>query len=493
MARMTVRIGFVPSYRDFYGQAIPEWCLKMRTETLAVFQKVPGFEVVVPTPCPEDSQRMDAVCGYTPDGSVCTLDQAEVVAEYFQREKVDGIIIGALNFGDERSAAKVAEKLRLPLLLFATREPPALEGPAMARVSDSYCGTLSLASGLYRRKLPFHYAGIFFPEEADFLAEVETFVRAVAVVKALKGARIGQIGVRPPTFETVGFDETAMIQKFGQNVIYAEVSDLVERAKSFSDDDPRVTGLADRIRAEVAAITVSDAWLFKAARLELAVSEFFQKNKLSALAMQCWPSIQPLWGMSTCALFGRLTGQGMLTACETDILGALSMLVNYSAALQETVPHFIDWTIQHRQHDNRFLAWHCGNAPVCLANNPQKTALRSRQDMKGELPSDPEDATAGLYQFQIRPGQVTLCRLAEYDHQWKMLITTGEIIPSSEVLAGTWAWVEVHDHKKLYRTLIEEGFIHHASMVHGDQTQSLALACKFLDIQPILILADQDE
>ena len=101
-----------------------------------------------------------------------------------------------------------------------------------------------------------------------------------------------------------------------------------------------------------------------------------------------------------------------------------------NAALGETLPHFVDWTIQHREDENRFLSWHCGNAPVCLADCPAKTALRSRGDMQGMLePDDPEDAQAGLYQFQIRPGKVTFCRLAEYDNQWKMLIASGEIDP----------------------------------------------------------------
>jgi L-fucose isomerase-like protein len=217
------------------------------------------------------------------------------------------------------------------------------------------------------------------------------------------------------------------------------------------------------------------------------VSEFFTRHGLSALGMQCWYAIQDLWGMQTCVLFGRLTAQGWLTACEADILGSLSMLVNYSASLGKSVPHFVDWTIQHSMNENRFLAWHCGNASLCLANDPRKTALRARGDMQGVLPPNPEDPQAGLYQFQLKPGKVTLCRLAEYDDQWKMLITTGEIIPSDETLAGTWAWIEVKDHQKLYRTLVEEGFIHHASMIHGDQTKSLLLACKFLGIQPILV------
>ena len=491
----TVKLGFIPSVRQGNDNPIepavtapiPAWCARMRADTIEALQQVKGVEVVVPTSCPVDRLVVDAGGGYSPDGAVYNLDQAEAVAAYFKRQDVDGLVIGALNFGDERSAALIADKLRLPILLFATKEPPVPPGPSMMRVSDSYCGTLSISSALYRRNLPFHYAGIFFPDEPAFLHELEVFTRAVSVVKNLRGARLGQVGVRPSNFETVAYDETAMARKFGQTVIQLELSELVAAAKSLPDDHPQVTQLMAEIRSEVAQMTVADTWLCKAAKLEIATSTFFTRNRLSALGMQCWPAIQNLWGFSTCALFGRLTGRGMLTACEVDILGALSMLVNYAAAMGETVPHFIDWTIQHPQNDNCFLAWHCGNAPVCLADNPARTALRSREDMQGILPVDSNDIMAGLYQFQIRPGQVTLCRLAEFNEKWKLLIAPGEIVPSSETLAGTWSWVEVNDHARLYRTLIEEGFIHHASLVHGSQVKPLQMACKFLDIQPIIV------
>ena len=60
-------------------------------------------------------------------------------------------------------------------------------------------------------------------------------------------------------------------------------------------------------------------------------------------------------------------------------------------------------------------------------------------------------------------------------------------MPTGETLAGTWSWVEVKDHDRLYRTLVEEGFVHHASMIHGDQTRALLLACKFLNIKPVVV------
>jgi L-fucose isomerase-like protein len=483
MTKIKVRIGFVPSYR--FGDMA--WCEKLRTDCLAMFAGVAGMEVVVPQPSP-NGETVDADLGLTPHGMVRTLQEGEAVAAYFRKQEVDGIVLCPLDFGDERSAVKVAEMLKVPVLLFATKEPAALAGPAMARASDSYCGNLSMASGLYRRKIPFRFAGIFFPAEPELQQEVQDFVRAVAVVKRLRGAHIGQVGVRPAPFETVGYDETALIRHFSQNVIHTDLADITIRAEGFRQDDPRLLAIREDLHRCVQTITVSADYLEKEARLELALRDFWEANRLSAMAMACWPSIQKMMGISVCALYGRLTEAGMLTACETDVLGALAMLVNYAAALGETIPHFVDWTIQHRQNANRLLAWHCGNAPVSLARDPAGVALRSRRNMTAELPIVEHDEMAGLYQFQLKPGPVTFCRLAEYDDRWKMLIARGEIIPSDETLSGTWSWVEVPDHPRLYRTLVEEGFIHHASMIHGDQVKALLQVCKFMDIQPVEVV-----
>ncbi len=480
---VSIRLGFVPSYRF---QWTP-WTARMREDSYRALAALPGVErVVMPQPA-ADGKTLDAAAGLTPFGAVHDLDEAETVAEYFRQQGVDGLVLCPLDFGDERSAAKVAEKLGVPVLLYATKEPAGLPGPAMARQSDSYCGNLSMASALYRRKIPFHFAGIFFPDEPEFATAVEPFVRAVAVVKGLRGARVGQVGVRPATFETVGYDEHALALKFGQNVIYANLDDIVDMARRYADDDPQVAETMASVRAEFKEITVGTSYLLNAARLELALTEFWRRSKLSALAVQCWPAIQRMMGISVCNTYSRLTDRGMLTACEADVLGAEAMLISHRVALGASAPHFIDWTIQHRENPNWLLAWHCGNAPASLAADPSRTALRSRKDMAGALPIPETDPQAGLNQFQIRPGKVTLCRLAEYDNRWKLLITTGEIIPSDETLAGTWSWVEVKDHGRLYRTLVEEGFVHHASMIHGDWSAALLQACKFLDITPVVV------
>jgi L-fucose isomerase-like protein len=478
--RIKVRIAFVPTYRGRYT----DWCRKMQSESVAALRGVTGIELLCLPDARPDGNGSDS--GKVPYGAVHTLDEAEVAAAYLLRQNVDGLILCPLDFGDERSVATVAERLGVPVLLYATKEPPAVQDSSLARVSDSYCGNLAVAAALHRRGVIFHFAGLFFPAEPALGSAVATFVRAVAVVKALRNARIGQVGARPGTFESVSYDELAMVRKFGQRVVHRELYTIMRTAVEFPEGDPGLREIEKALRGAVAAVTVSDDGIRKAARLERALADFYEREKLSAMGVQCWPTVGHGMGIEPCAVFGRLTGRHMLTACESDVLGSLSMLATYGSALGGTVPHFVDWTIQHREKPNCLLAWHCGNAPTCLAADQARTALRSRRNMTGAA-ADGAKQPGVLFQFQVAPGDVTFCRLAEYDGEWKMLIAEGRIAPSDETLCGTWSWVEVPDHDRLYRTLVEEGFIHHASMIHGRQADALALACKFMAVRPVRV------
>ena len=173
--RAMLKVGFVPSVRN--RGSMPPWCLQMRDEGLAALRAIDGWEVLAPEPS-SDGQTRDSLAGLTPAGVVSDLDDADAMATYYAREGVDALVLCPLNFGDERSAVKIAERLRVPVLLYATKEPPAMQNHSLARVSDSYCGNLSMASGLYRRKLPFYYAGLFFPMEPALQTELEAFCRA---------------------------------------------------------------------------------------------------------------------------------------------------------------------------------------------------------------------------------------------------------------------------------------------------------------------------
>ena len=68
-----------------------------------------------------------------------------------------------------------------------------------------------------------------------------------------------------------------------------------------------------------------------------------------------------------------------------------------------------------------------------------------------------------------------------------MLITKGDAIPDSRSLRGCWKWIKVSNLKTLYRTIIEEGFTHHASLIFGDYEKELAAFCKFAGIEVVSV------
>ena len=460
-------IGFVPAHRVPFDE---EWAISMRHRTLDALSKVEGLEVVVPDE------------NWTQNGLVRDDNDAEAVVDLFTSAGVSGVIIGTMTFGDEISAVSVAEAMGVPVLLFGTKE-----GDFVAdgnRRSDSFCGTLSISSGLYRRKIPFTFGGIFFPEEEPFVASVDDFVRTCAIAQGFYGARIGLVGPRPERFETCAINEYPMIEQFGQRVVPISLADVFAAANALADDDPSVAAIVEEMCGRADCSGVDREALLKAAKLEQVLLNWADEKNLLGMGVQCWTAMQEVYGISSCATMGRLTGRGIMTSCEVDIHGALTMLVQHLASLGTTVPHFIDWTIQHQEMDDVFFAWHCGNAPHGLVC-PGGTIHMRAHSILNRIVGD--EASQGTAEFQLKPGVVTLNRLVEYDGLFKMLITTGEIIPSDQELRGSWSWVQVPDLDYLYRVLVEEGFTHHASMIHGDFTMPIVDFCEFAGIEMVIV------
>jgi len=458
-----VRLGFVPLHRYPFDE---KWGAEIRKRVIDEVSKIPYIELVYPDE------------GLTKLGLVWDDQDAEKVIDLFKEKGVEGLLLGTMTFGDELAGARIAEEFKdLPIAVFGTKEPKYL--PGGFRRSDSFCGTLSVSSGLYRRKIPFTFLGVAFPEEPEFAEYVRKFAGTCMAVREFLGARIGLVGPRPERFETCAYDELPLIEQFGQRVVPLSLLDLFTAVRELSDEDPEVVSIVRDIR-ERAEVEVSDEVLVKSAKLELALKDFARSKGLSGMGVQCWTAVEEEYGISPCLAMGRLTDQGIMCACEVDILGVLTMLIQYSASMKRTVPHFIDWTIRHQEDEDTFLAWHCGNAPMSLAGGP--ICIRGHSILDALLG---EERVGGTAEMQLKPGAVTLNRLVEYEGRFKLLVARGEIVPSDQKLRGSWAWVKVPDLDGLYRTLVEEGFVHHASLVHGDLTWEIREFCKFAGIEVV--------
>lgn len=463
-----MKIGFVPAHRDPFDQ---DWAVKMRQRCIDALSHVPRLEIILP------DEKM------TSKGLVRDDADADKVINLFKEKKIDGLLIGTMTFGDEVSALAIAQAFSdLPLMLFGTKEGPFTRDGA--RRSDSFCGTLSVSSGLNRRKIPFLFAGVLFPEEESFMENVLNFVQVCSIVSGFVGARIGLVGPRPERFETCICNEDAMIRQFKQRLVPTSLLDVMQHLEPLKADSPELQKIIREMKKETDLSALKPQAVRNIAGLQYALKQFVEERGISAIGVQCWTAIQEVYGISACYALGRLNDQGIITACEVDIYGALTMLVQYLASLETMPPHFIDWTIQNQKKEDVFLAWHCGNAPPSLACKGCKIAMRTHSILSLQLGTG---RTPGTAEFQLKPGIVTLNRLIEIDGKFKMLITTGETEKSDQVLRGSWSWVKVPDLKRLYNTLVYEGFTHHASMIYGDYSQPINDACRFLGIESVIV------
>src|SRR5580704_1681174 len=232
MKLKSTKLGFIPANRGFFSATL---AAKMRRQTIETMEAM-GIEVVVPS------------AEQTKAGCVENRAEAELCAKLFRDADVDGIVIGAVNFGDEQAAAWVVRqaKLDVPIMIFGCQEEETLTMKTPRR--DSFCGLLSIGESLRQVGAKYSVAGtpIGFPTDEAFKADLDWFVRVCRVVNGVRTARYGQIGARPEAFWTCRFDEK-QLQRLGPTTVVLDLSEVFAACTKMADDDPDVIAIAKSI------------------------------------------------------------------------------------------------------------------------------------------------------------------------------------------------------------------------------------------------------
>lgn len=469
-----VRIGFVPStWESWDGSEYTgrlQWAKAMRRRCLDVMEKTPGLEIVVP------GEEL------TEFGCVGTVEEGMKTAQLFREKDIQGMIIGNMNFGHETSLGPILSTIdrEMPILHFATRS--GAYSPQGNRATDTWCGQFMTCSAMKRRGLKFEHIITCDPEEPEFAEKLAVFTRAVNAITRFRGARILQIGTRPTGFESEFFSEQAMMKNFRQVLVPVDLATAYETMDEIKPDDPRVLAIAEEIRSGADIISEETPNSINTqARFELTLKTLLEKFHCSAIASSCWETLQHKYGIAACSTFSRLNNQGITTACEVDVMGALTMLAMNSCALGEVPADFIDWTDLHPTEKNVWLAWHCGNAACQLCASGCQTHLRMNERLGLWGPY-----CYGAYDFRMKYGPVTCARMMEYDGKYSMFYGTGEAVDIGPISRGTYAWVKVNDIRDWEQKMIETGVVHHGVLIHDPVVaDALAMFCKFLNIQAV--------
>ena len=443
-----VTLGFVPANRGFFS---PRLAAKMRQQTLDAMNAL-GIEVVVP-----DEQQ-------TKVGCVENIREAELCADLFRKHDVQGIVIGAVNFGDEQAAAWVVRRARLdvPVLIFGCQEEERLTMKTERR--DAFCGLLSIGEGLRQIGVKYSVAKrpICFPTDESFRDDLDWFTRVCRVVNRIRNARYGQLGARPEAFWTCRFDEK-QLQRLGPTTVVLDLSEAIAGVNRIPDNDLEVQKILQQVGEYADTAAVADGSVLKIAKFELFLRRWREANGLDALAVQCWTSIQANLGICSCTTMSRFGDEGIPSACEADILGTLSM---HACLLASGVPATLaDWNNLHNDDDELVNVWHCGVFPKSFAKTQPKLGT---QEIIASSGAARREDSQGVVEFACKQSPLTLSRVTQDpDGSWKAVVAQGQIEDNPAVTFGGYGWCRIQNLQRLYRDVLLNHFPHHVAITQA--------------------------
>lgn len=442
-----MRIGLIPANRAFFSD---ELAVKMRNATIASMEKA-GLEVIVP-----DS-------GMTKLGCVESLEEAQKTGRLFRDEEVEGIVVAAVNFGDEQAVAFTIRESRLnvPVLIFGCQEEEVLKPTTPRR--DSFCGLLSIGEALRQIGVKYTVARvpICYPSDESFQEELRRFAGVCQVVNGIRNARYGQVGCRPDAFWTCRADEKAL-QRLGVTTIDVDLSEVISAVSRMDPTLSAVQETEKSIRSQCDIGDIPEAALSKIARFEVYLRQLVNEKKLDALAIQCWTNLQLSLGICACSTMGRLGEEGIPCACEADVLGALSMHA-LTLASGGGASALADWNNLHNNDPELANIWHCGVFPASFAKSKPRMGVHGIiADTVGR------DNTWGLYEFEVEEGPITLFRVTQDpDEGWKAVVVPASIEATNAKTFGAYGWARIKDLQSIYRDVLARYFPHHVAIARG--------------------------
>ncbi|MCJ7985210.1 hypothetical protein MUB16_16130 [Priestia sp. OVL9] len=86
-------------------------------------------------------------------------------------------------------------------------------------------------------------------------------------------------------------------------------------------------GEVERAEKQVIGLNRNDETVTKFAQFSTYIKKHIQSEELDALAMRCWPDFFNDLGAAPCSTLSQFTEDGMVTSCESDIHGSISMFI----------------------------------------------------------------------------------------------------------------------------------------------------------------------
>ncbi|TCP92138.1 L-fucose isomerase-like protein [Cricetibacter osteomyelitidis] len=403
-------------------------------------------------------------------GGIQTYQDAKIAAELLKkhRDEIQGIVILLPNFGDEKALSHAIRLSGVNVPVLVQAEDDELHKMGLATRRDSFCGKISLCNNFRQFNIPFtlttqHTCAL---TSDVFKQDLLSFISVCRVVYAIKGCRIGAIGARPSGFNTVRYSEK-LLERLGVSVETIDLSEIFAVVNSLPNDDLRIAEKLQLLKNNADTSAIPEDKLLMMSKLFVVISQWIIENDIDTTAIQCWTSLQNTLGVNVCSIMSVMSGQLMPSACEVDVMGALSM---YALSIASMKPASIaDWNNNFGDDRDKCVMFHCGNYATEELHNP----FMSTADIIGTTVGC--ENTCGAINGRMKSGQLTYFRLSTDDFEGKIKAYVGEgkFVDDELDTVGCRAVIQVKDLEGLLAYICNNGFEHHVAMNHSSTARIL--------------------
>ena len=391
-----------------------------------------------------------------PEKMLLSIDELRA---YLDAQQPDLIVFQNLTFANAAYMSEVLRRFDCPMLLWTLREP-VIDGGRLRL--NSLTGAYSAANTLRAfDDRPFAYL-FGSPEEERVKNEIEAVVGAAALKHDMRGLKMSAVGHTPQGFGFGRALDGELMNAFGVELEAIEARELIEKAKSYPDED--CAAYLEKTRCATCGLEKTpEKNALDHARLYKAYSDYVREHGIGALASRCWPDFFTSFGTPVCTVLSMLNDEGVAAACEADIYGALSMWIGMKLSGE---PVFFGDPVSLDEGENTITFWHCGAAACSLA----------RKDTGAVVGVHPNRKIGPAMDFGCEAfPDATVFRIGrEPDGFFRFFILEGEALDKPKQFIGTSIVVKT---EKPAREVVEEsvklGFEPHFVVVKGRHAAAL--------------------
>ena len=402
--------------------------------------------------------------------------------KFFENNKCTTFIVIQSTFTDAKFISSFVKKFKKPILFISFKEK---RTGGRLRL-NSLCGVNLGLHSLIKNKFYSNFV-IYSNDEKSFSKEVlkiiknknhftkKKYLKSTVISKKsnkklieFKKPNLGLIGERPEGFDTCDFNTKELKKKFNAKITKINL--------------PRLFDISSRVETKVINMTkksinnnlknlkhLNQKEVNKSISLFHGLEKIKQKENIDAFAVRCWPEMFTEYGCASCGPMAMMNEKKISCACECDVLGSLSC--NILNQLNNKPSLLVD-IVDVDEKDNTTVFWHCGLAPISMAEKNTSSATVHSNRRKPLL-----------HNFAFKTGEITIFRVSKSENKLKFFLIKGIVLKRKNSFSGTSGVISLGKKtSNKIKDIFLSGLEHHVAFTYGDVIEDLKFLGKKLKI-----------